>query len=296
MGRHWTPARRTERPRGTRVWLVGALLVVIGACGPGVGPSMPPAASGPTAWNRLGTADAHSLAFAPGDPGHLLFGHHGGILESTDGGRTWEPLGARADAMSMDVGDGTVLYLAGHDVFQTSTDGGRTWSPVDADLPSLDIHGFARDPAVPQRMWAYLAQGGVYESIDGGSAWRMVYASHVPFLNAVDAADGTRLLGLDPTAGLVQSDDGGATWAVVSTPPSSPVVSLAAAPDGRIVVLGAGDGLYRSDDGGVTWRRILAVELPLAIAVSADGSTVAAVTRGTDFYRSDDGGVSWPGP
>lgn len=277
--------------------LVAGLPLVLAACAPGASPSeQPQAARGPVPWVRLGTADAHSLAFAPGDLGHVFFGHHGGILESLDAGRAWQPLGARADAMSMDVGDGTTLYIAGHDVFQVSRDEGRTWSQLDADLPDLDIHGFARDPADRLRMWAYLARGGVYESTDGGTSWGKVYEGHVPFVTAVDAEARTRLLGLDPTAGIIQSDDAGRSWTVVSTPPASPVVSLAATPDGRTVLLGAGDGLYRSDDGGVTWRLILAVDLPLAIAVSEDGTVVAAVTRATDFYRSDDGGASWPGP
>jgi photosystem II stability/assembly factor-like uncharacterized protein len=248
------------------------------------------------AWTRLDTADAHSLAFRPGGTEHLYFGHHGGILESVDGGRTWRPLAARADAMSMGVGDGTTLYIAGHEVFQASRDGGRTWSDIETDLPNLDIHAFTRDPADPLRMWAYLAEGGVYESADGGTAWRRVHDGHGPFLTAVRGEQGTRLLGLDPTAGLAQSADGGATWSVVSPPPASPVVSLAAVPDGGTVLLGAGDGLYRSDDGGVSWKRILAVELPLAIAISNDGNVIAVVTRATDFYRSDDGGATWPGP
>lgn len=285
---------------GGSVWLSGVLLVlllIVGGCAPGAAPSAPSAtAGGPVAWTRLGTADAHSLAFAPSSTDHLYFGHHGGILESLDGGQTWQPMQARADAMSMDVGDGTTLYIAGHEVFQVSRDGGRTWSDVDADLPNLDIHAFARDPAEPDRMWAYLAEGGVYESTDAGTTWRSVYDGHVPFLTAVARDSGTRLLGLDPTSGVVQSDDGGASWDLLSPPPASPVVSLAAEDDGRIVLLGTGDGLYRSEDGAVTWKRILLVELPLAIAISDDGNAIAVVTRATDVYRSHDGGASWPGP
>jgi len=255
---------------------------------------VPPAAA--IAWARLGTADAHSLAFAPGDAQHLFFGHHGGVLESVDGGRTWAPLGARADAMSMDIGDGTTMYIAGHEVFQVSRDGGETWASPDTDLPNLDIHAFTRDPADPARMWAYLADGGVYESADGGDHWRLVYEGHIPLLAAIRAGNATELLGLDPFEGLARSFDGGATWSVVSAPPGVPVVSLAATSDGRVVLLGVGDGLYRSDDGGTTWRRILAVPLPLAVAVTPDAAVVAAVTRQTDFYRSDDGGSIWPGP
>jgi len=200
-------------------------------------------------------------------------------LESVDGGRTWRQLGGRADAMSPGVGDGTTLYIAGHEVFQVSGDGGRTWADIEADLPSLDIHGFTRDPADGQHMWAYLAQGGVFESTDGGVDWRRVSESHIPFVTAVREGDLMVLLGLDPFTGIVRSADGGATWTLVSRPPTSPVVSLSATPDGAIILVGGPDGLYRSDDHGSTWRQVLAVELPLAIAVSPDGEVVAAVSR-----------------
>lgn len=196
----------------------------------------------------------------------------------------------------MDVGDGTTMYVAGHEVFQVSRDGGETWDSPTTDLPSLDIHGFTRDSADPARMWAYLAEGGVYESTDGGEHWRLVYDDHMPLLAAIRVGDATELLGLHPFEGLARSSDGGATWSVISAPPGAPVVSLAATPDGRVVLLGTGDGLHRSDDGGATWRSILDVPLPLAVALTPDAAVVTAVTRQTDFYRSDDGGSTWPGP
>jgi hypothetical protein len=44
--------------------------------------------------------------------------------------------------------DGSIV-IAGREVFTASADGGQTWQPISADLPSLDIHGFTRDPADP---------------------------------------------------------------------------------------------------------------------------------------------------
>ena len=83
----------------------------------------------PVAWTRLGTADVHSLAFAPGSTDRLYFGHHGGILESRDGGRTWAPLPVTADAMGMrPAADGSIV-IAGHEVFIGTADGGQTWAP-----------------------------------------------------------------------------------------------------------------------------------------------------------------------
>lgn len=250
----------------------------------------------PVAWAHLGTADVHSLAFVPGATDRLLFGHHGGILESDDAGRTWSSLQVRADAMAMvPAADGSVV-VAGHNVFVASDDGGATWSPIPADLPNLDIHGFARDPNDPRRMFAYLAEGGVYESTDSGLHWQVVTRDHRPFITAVADGSDLRLLGIDPFRGLVVSRDGGRTWQLLSQPPSFPVFSLAATTDGRVVVLGTGDALLRSEDGGTSWTALPFTNAPFAIALSPDGSTIAVVTKTTDFYRSDDAGRSWPGP
>jgi photosystem II stability/assembly factor-like uncharacterized protein len=198
--------------------------------------------------------------------------------------------------MSLTVPGGDRLVIAGHLVFQESRDGGSTWADIPADLPSLDIHAFGQSQLDPDRMWAYLAGGGVYASADGGSRWTQMYPGHVFGLTAVVADDADSLYGIDPFAGLVRSADGGATWAPAGKPPTSPVTSLAATADGRTLVLGGPDGLHRSDDGGATWHQVLKSRAVLAAAISQDGRTLAAVTEDTVFYRSEDGGTSWPGP
>jgi photosystem II stability/assembly factor-like uncharacterized protein len=173
---------------------------------------------GQTAWARFDTADVHSLAFVGGDPEHLLFGHHGGLLESRDGGRSWSALPVRDDAMSMAPADDGSIVIAGHEVFTASRDGGFTWASIPADLPSLDIHGFTRDPADPARMWVYLATGGLWETTDFGAHWTEVRADNVIFPLAVREGSTSRLLGVDAN-GLVTSTDGGRTWTTLGTPP-----------------------------------------------------------------------------
>lgn len=250
----------------------------------------------PVPWARLGTEDVHSLAFVPGSTERLYFGHHGGILESQDGGRSWTSLPVRADAMGMrPAADGSIV-IAGHEVFAGSTDGGRTWAPIPADLPNIDIHAFARDPLDPQRMWAYLAEGGVYESTDGGTHWTNVYDGHIPFLVATSDGSSVTLVGIEPFEGFARSADGGRTWSPSSQPEAFPTYSIAATQDGRVVALGVADGLLRSEDGGATWSTIALPGPTFAIALSDDGRTMAVVTRTTDFFRSDDGGRTWSGP
>jgi photosystem II stability/assembly factor-like uncharacterized protein len=246
-------------------------------------------------WAKLGTEDVHSLAFVDGDPQHLPFGHHGGVSQSLDGGRTWTALSVREDAMSMTpAADGSIV-IAGHDVFSGSSDGGATWAPIAADLPDLDIHGFTRDPADPARMWAYLATGGLWESVNSGVNWEQVHTDNVVFPLAVSDGSVTTLLAVDAT-GLVASTDGGHTFTTRGEPPTYPMTGLAATMDGHTIYAGAPDGLFRSDDSGRTWTTTGYVGSAFAIATSPDGTTVAVVSRETEFFRSLDRAATWPGP
>jgi len=252
-------------------------------------------AQGQVVWARLGTEDVHSLAFVDAAGSRVLFGHHGGLSTSTDGGRTWSALGVRQDAMSMaPAADGSIV-IAGHEVLVASRDGGATWSPIDADLPSLDIHGFTRDPDDPARMWAYLATGGLWESADFGRRWVEVRQDNVLFPLAVRGQAGTRLLGVDQS-GLVASDDGGATWTSLTTPETFPMTALAATPDGRVIYAGSSKEIFRSQDGGRDWSPTSYRGSAFAIATTPDGLTLGVVSRETEFFRSPDGGATWPGP
>lgn len=290
MSRSAAPlSRRPPRwlPLASLVIVIAFVAVALFLSGPGPG--------APAPWARLGTQDVHSLAFVGDDPQHLLFGHHNGIAETRDGGKTWEPLPVGEDAMGMAAADDGSIVIAGHLVFSASRDGGQTWAPIDADLPSLDIHGFARDPADPARMWAYLATGGLWESTDFGARWSRVRQDNVVFPIAVNDRTGTRLLGVDVT-GLVASSDGGRTWTTVSEPPTFPVTTLVATPDGATIYLGSGDGLFRSDDSGATWAATGYTGDAFAVATTPDGQTVGVVSQATEFFRSTDRGATWPGP
>lgn len=253
------------------------------------------ASAGPVAWARLGSEDVHSLAFVGGDPQHVLFGHHGGLEESRDGGRTWSGLPVRDDAMSTAPANDGSIVIAGHEVFVASRDGGATWAAIQGDLPSLDIHGFTRDPSDANRMWASLATGGLWESADFGGHWTRVRDDNVLYPTTVTDGMTTRLLGVDAT-GLTTSDDGGRTWSAMGVPPAYPMTGLAASADGSVVYAGSTDGLLRSSDGGRSWTETGYTGSAFAIATSSEGQVVAVVSRGTEFFRSADGGATWPGP
>lgn len=289
--------RRPSTPASDRrpAILLGVMFVAAIAVAVAAFALVRPGGSPAQAWSRLGTEDVHSLAFVDGDPQRLLFGHHGGILSTDDGGRTWEPLATRSDAMSLGVVGSDSIVLAGHEVFAESRDGGQTWADIPADLPSLDIHGFARDPGDPARMWVYLAIGGFWESQDEGRTWAQIQEQNIVFPVAIASPSGTQLVGVTAT-GIARSDDGGRTWEPLADPELYPVTGLAATSDGSVLVASGPDAVVRSDDGGATWSRLPFEGQPAVVAVADGGRSIALVTRSTAFFRSDDGGETWRGP
>lgn len=249
-----------------------------------------------TSWATLGTADVHSLAFDPADSQHLYFGHHNGLLESRNGGRSWQPTAlVGADAMNVQVGPNTAFQIAGHNLYLETTDGDNTWQPVPNDLPGLDLHAFATDPANSDHAWAYAVGFGLFETMDRGRRWDQRQPGDWPVLEAFQNGDNTFLIGVS-RSGLVSSTDGGRTWSSLASP-GGQVASLAAAPDGSVIYAGTSTGLTRSTDLGATWQATAFSGRAVTAAVAPSSSQVVAVVdEQTRFFRSDDGGATWPGP
>lgn len=251
----------------------------------------------PAAWTTLNTADVHALAFAPDDPDHLYFGHHDGLLESRDGGRNWQPTSlSGADAMNVRVAGDERIQIAGHDVYVESTDGGASWQPVPNDLPGLDLHAFATDPADADHAWVFSAGFGLFETRDAGRRWELRQPGNWAYLVTYRDGDETVLVAVGPE-GLVRSVDDGATWEQLAYPGAPLAGGLGATSDGSALYAATSDGLKHSTDQGQSWQATGFDGVALAIAVASDDPrTVALVDDATRFYRSEDGGSSWPPP
>jgi photosystem II stability/assembly factor-like uncharacterized protein len=287
---------RPPSPRWRR-WVLSAGIVAALAVGATAFVLARPTADGAgTAWAELGTADVHALTFGPEDPEHLFFGHHGGLLESLDGGRSWRPTPlAGSDAMNVRAARGGQLQIAGHEVYLESRDGGQTWQPVPNDLPGLDLHAFVTAPSDGSHAWVFAAGQGLFESTDAGRHWQLRQGGSFGSLTVFEQAGAPVLIGVTQS-GLARSDDGGGTWQPLTNPPGQ-AVSVAAADDGSVLYAGTTSGLQRSTDGGASWIPTGFTGTALAVAVAAGrADAVAIVDDETRFYRSTDGGVSWPGP
>ncbi|MDE2305805.1 MAG: hypothetical protein KGL34_09605 [Gammaproteobacteria bacterium] len=239
----------------------------------------------------------------PGEPLHWYFGAvDGGVWETRDAGRTWQPIFDREPVASIGAiavapSDPRVIYvgtgeadmrsdIAQGDGVYRSDDGGRSWSHVGLD-DTRQIAAVLVDPQNPQIAFVAAlghpygpnAERGVFKTTDGGRHWRKV------LYRGVDT--GAVSLAFQPgDANVIYA----ALWQTRRPPwnvypPSS----------------GPGGGLYKSTDGGEHWRRIGADGLPahpgrigLALSPAAPRRVYALVdaTAG-GLYRSDDAGAHW---
>ena len=265
-------------------------------------------------WRMIGPfrgGRTRAVTGIPGRAGTILIGAvDGGVWQTTDYGRTWQPLfdaqptqsiGAIAVAPSdpniIYVGSGEGLHrpdLAVGDGMYRSVDSGKTWTHSGLE-DAQQIPELAIDPHDPNRVFAAVlghpfgpnSERGIYRSVNGGRQWTRVLFT--------DENTGGYCVSLDPFnpdvvfAGL---------WNVRSGPWED-----------NNEFSGAGSGLYKSTDGGEHWRRLTKglpeklAQIQVTVAPNRQNRLYAAVATdapgdygsgaGLGVYRSDDGGEAW---
>ncbi len=247
----------------------------------------------------LHTQDFHSLVWSATEPNTVFFGHHQGLLKSTDGGHTWQPTAlTQVDAMTLASSPQAPqrMYAAGHGIFRRSEDGGATWTAPQSQLQGADIHGFTQSPVDPNSLYAVVMGQGLFKSTDGGTAWTLLAADAPPGTALAMSVDG-RTLFLGTATAVQQSMDGGATWTQHGTalPPNAQVLALAVQPGTGTLFAATAAGLYRQLETG-SWTPTTLHSPILAVAMSPlQPQTVLAVNAQGEVYRSGDGGASWGG-
>lgn len=254
----------------------------------------------------LNTPDFHSLAFHPQNPNIVFFGHHGGVLKSVDGGRTWQETGFRGrnmDAMGMAISSAEPqrMYVTGHDIFFGSSDGGKSWTPVRHDLPGTDIHGFAMDSDDPVKLYAFVVGYGFYVSNNAAINWQFISARLPGDVMALASSGGQTLYAGSMDRGVLKSTDGGKTWVLATNGiEGRTAMTLAVDPKQRqTIYAGTERGLFKSSDAGNSWSRLPFPGANAVVVAIAPGNSqvVMAIEVGNDrkgyVYRSEDGGQTW---
>jgi len=134
-----------------------------------------------------------------------------------------------------------------------STDGGRSWSQTNSGLRTLDIRSIAISPTDPEILFAGAESGGLYRSADSGATWKQSSAGMDPqgTIRSVvfDPTDTSVLFCGDLRTGCYHSSDGGQTWIKINNGLRTRAVkALAISSDGKVLYAGTeGEGVFRLD-------------------------------------------------
>lgn len=172
-----------------------------------------------------------------------------GLIESTDGGESWEPISLLGEAdfhVLRSRGNRIYGFDATNERLMFSRDAGRTWIERGPPAPLLDM---AVNPSNPSHLIAS-GEGGLWTSANEGRTWK---GQGRPERTGLLAWPRAEMLYLVLPFGLVQtSSDGGRRWTDRGDVGGEPAALLAHTPRELYVALHDGT-VKRSLDGGRTW-------------------------------------------
>lgn len=143
--------------------------------------------------------------YASGHPGDgVQLPNPVGLIESTDGGRSWQPVSrqGQSDFHSLAY---TTAGVVGFDGTIRTTKDGQSWSTPNTGTRPADLSGTAEGQTV-----LATTEEGLKRSTDGGTTWSKV--PNTPLLYATDFASAQSVAGISPDGAVYTSDDAGLTW------------------------------------------------------------------------------------
>lgn len=214
----------------------------------------------------------------------------GGVVRSTDGGKSWHPFARSLPSgsiMAIDPLTPTTLYYGDFlsRLFK-STDGGENWTALRWELLSGEdragVAFLAFDPTTPATLYVNalgytgdtLTSTRTLRSTDGGESWTALnrgWPENYGAINAlvIDPQTPTTLYAINGLLGVFKSTDGGRSWTAsnnglpryceshveaISTYVNSLVIDPQTPSTLYAVTFShGGDGIFKSTDGAATW-------------------------------------------
>lgn len=205
---------------------------------------------------RVGDSTIDLMGFAAAGPDHFYAsGHPGpgddlpnpvGLIESTDGGETWQPLSlaGEVDFHTLGAADDQVYGFSG---VLLSTGNGQDWTPGAEDVAPASL---AVDPADADRVIA-TTEHGPTRSEDAGKTF--THLDGAPLLQFVAWPSPDALWGVGVDGRVHRSTDGGETWQARGTVDAP--VAFTAGEDGAVAVT-TETQVVVSRDGGESFEPV----------------------------------------
>ncbi|MCG5466595.1 glycosyl hydrolase [Micromonospora sp. MED01] len=180
---------------------------------------------------------------APGEAGPT----HLGLIESTDGGRTWRSvsLAGRADFHALRSADGVTYGVDSSTGSLLASTDRVTWQA----RSRIEAYDLAVEPGQPDSLLA-TAEQGLQRSVDGGRTWAAAGGRAFVLLHW---AGRDRLLGIAADGQILVSHDAAVSWS--GTGGHVPDAPAAFTTHGDLLFVATRDGrVLRSGDAGATWQ------------------------------------------
>lgn len=274
---------------------------------------------GGTTWARVpdpastgvATASMTSVTFDPANANVIYAGgsQRGEIFRSSDGGATWERrdqgvVASTVNSLSVRPGGGGQL-LAGtsHTLYRTAN-AGQSWAVSAAGIRAANVT-FVQNGS---RLRAGLADGGLYESLDG-NAWTALNNTALRasqtnnlFGQVRSISEPGKLFVMLSGGGLTSSSDGGNTWQ--PRPPTFNTLNngtfggfLTLPGSGLVHLATTTIGVEKSHNDGATWQwssnGLPNITTGVDLVRNADASEIYLGTFTQGIYKSTDGGDGW---
>jgi photosystem II stability/assembly factor-like uncharacterized protein len=248
-------------------------------------------------------ATLQDVAFT-GDPNHgWVVGSQSTILETTDGGKTWQekklelgPQNYRLTAVSFKGDEG---WIAGEPtILLHTTDGGASWSsiPLSAKLPGVPNTIVALGP---QSAEMSTNVGAIYQTQDAGKTWKAMVEEAVGVVRNMSRSDDGKYVAVSARGNFYSTwEPGQSAWVQHNRNSSKRLQNMGFGEDGRLWMLARGGLLqFSSAEDPETWDKPINPEVStswgfLDLAYRQPNEIWLAGGSG-NLLVSSDGGKSW---
>lgn len=227
-----------------------------------------------------------------------VVGHDGVILNSRDGGRSWQKQldGFQVNQMVVDhyrqqLEKANAQADEDLEIIEMALEDAEAALQEGPSRPFLDVQFIGQ-----RHGWAIGSYGLLFETVDGGETW-------VPRMERLENPDGLHLntmlqthrgeLMIAGEAGLLfRSSDNGQSWQLLESPYDGSFYTLTELmPSQALLVMGLRGRGFRSDDRGESWIELdMATRATLTSALQLDSGELIAAGSSGNLSVSHDGG------
>ncbi len=285
---------------------------MLAACRGGASPALPPVA-GPQAAQAFLRAGAVAAGLTPLGPTHMSDG-----VPASGKVNAFAIDPANPKTIYMAGGRGTGLETYSSAGILRTTDGGASWQPIDAGLTdpsgaiSSVVNALWLDPKNPSVLLAATEYDGIFRSANAGTSWTNVYRG----TQATQIASFGGALYATAAAGILRSSDGGSSWtaSLAATAGRQPTAfGVVEGSHGNALYAGMSDGsvfAFRAAGARGTWSQVGTIpfdrhtgtdgSVPAVHQIAVDPLVPTTLFASTndgrwdqDLHASTDGGKTW---